>query len=104
MPSAGRKRDRVSCSFHFVRSTALRFVAGLGLLLSLSSSVPTSAQEQIPLAWRALGGPPGPVSQVAISQNGADIYAVTMAATRRRDDETQWSTAAPLQQERCYLP
>ncbi len=40
--------------------------------------------------WQPLGRPAGRISHLAASPDGADLYAVSVAATRRKDDQTQW--------------
>ncbi len=69
----------------------LRWAVGIlcGVAWLLGGGVTAHAQG-IPAGWQPLGGPGGRISHLAASPDGADLYAVSVATTRRADDQTQW--------------
>jgi photosystem II stability/assembly factor-like uncharacterized protein len=60
----------------------------LSALVSIPVCVTTHAQG-LPGGWQPLGGPPGRISHLAVNYDGTDLYAVSVAETRRGDDQTQ---------------
>ncbi len=70
---------------------ALRFPIILSIVAGLLSGAWVQAQDRSS-GWQPLGGPAGRISHLAASPDGADLYAVSSAAARRRDDQTQWQT------------
>ena len=67
-----------------------------GLLLTApttDAAAPDQAAQPDGPAWRPIGGPPGRISRLAASADGAALYAVSVALTYRQDDQTQWWAA-----------
>jgi len=76
----------------------------LALAVGLSCLVSPSARgQEAPIAWRPLGGPPGRISHLAVGGDGSALYAVSVAFTFRRDDQTQrWADGRPARSDALY--
>lgn len=53
-------------------------------------ALPVAAQDQPP-SWQPLGSPAGAITHLTSSPDGKTLYAVSVARSSRRDDQTQWS-------------
>jgi len=71
----------------------LRWAVGILCGLTWLLGGVTAHAQGIPAGWQPLGGPPGRISHLAASPDGADLYAVSVAATHRADDQTQWQSS-----------
>ena len=71
----------------------LRWAAGILCGLTWLLGGVTAHAQGIPAGWQPLSGPPGRISHLAASPDGADLYAVSVAATQRADDQTQWQNS-----------
>ena len=74
-------------SFGFRSRSLLTTVCAFIVALS---ALPVAAQDQPP-SWQPLGSPAGAITHLTSSTDGKTLYAVSVARSSRRDDQTQWS-------------
>ncbi|MCX7671200.1 MAG: hypothetical protein N2439_14165, partial [Anaerolineae bacterium] len=89
----------IRCRLRLLRRawTVAMAVGLVGLLL------PASSAQEAPLVWRPLGGPPGRISHLAVSDDGTALYAVSVAFTFRADDQTQrWADGRFARSDALY--
>lgn len=67
----------------------LILAATVAAMLAISA-LPIAAQDQPP-SWQPLGGPSGAITHLTGSVDGKTLYAVSVARSTRRSDQTQWS-------------
>lgn len=68
----------------------LRQLPPLLCLIVIALSIPhMAAAQEIPTKWYALGAPHGSITQLAASQDGQTVYAVSSVTVNRQDDLTQ---------------
>ncbi len=89
---------------HRLRLTPIsRIILLLTLALPFLPAGSVRAQEGSN-GWQPLGGPAGRLTQLAASQGGKDLYAVSAATVNRRNDETQWrEVGVPTQANALYV-
>ena len=78
-----------------MRGSRVRY-ALITVAICLLAALPITALAQAPntaLTWQPLGGPAGRITHLAASPDGTDLYAVSVATTYRKDDQTQWQAA-----------
>jgi len=78
-------------------------LAALCGLLLLGWGEPVRAQDGT-VVWQPLKGPGGRISLLASGLNASDLFAVSVAAVNRKDDQTQWdSSGTPRRSDALYL-